>query len=103
MKSMTDLFGNYRIAPKKGVGGGQRGALLQFFCEKLNPSRIATGYKPLNEKAIIRLLPFMNDIRSLFWLKSVCEDTERRGGSFSKKFWYIQKEQKSANELVDKV
>lgn len=101
MKAMTDLFGNYRIAPKKGVGGGQRGALLQYFCEQLNPSRIAAGYKPLDEKAIIRLLPFMNDIRSLFWLKSVCEDNARRGYSFSKKFWYIQKQQTSVDKVEE--
>lgn len=33
--SATDLFGNYRIVPKKGT---ERGALLQYFAEK-------TGHK----------------------------------------------------------
>jgi len=95
-ESASDLFGKYKMLPRKGIGGGERGELLRFFCEQLNPSRIKSGYPPLTEKAIIRILPYMNDIRSLFWLKSVCNQTP----NFSKKFWYLAKQQKSVSDLV---
>jgi hypothetical protein len=97
-----DLFGEYKMLPKKGINGGRRGALLKHFCEKLNPTRIASGYPELNEKAIIRLLPFMNDIRSLDWLNSVCTDASHRGYSYAKRFWYIQKLQKSVGDIIEK-
>lgn len=98
----SDLFGNYRLIQKRGGAGGERGALLRYFCEQLNPSRIKKGFAPLNENAIIGLLPFMNDKRSLFWLKSLCVDSQNRNGysSFSKTFWYVQKQQKRIDELV---
>lgn len=100
-KTAVDLFGAVRVLQnKKGIGGGERGALLRYFCEKLNPGRIDKKYAPLDERAIIRILPYMNDIRSLFWLKSICEDSERRGYSFSKKFWWIAKQQARAEDVV---
>lgn len=102
LQSATDLFGRYRVLPKKkGAGrGGEVGELLRYFCERLNPKRVKDGYKPLDEKAVAAILHAMMRKQDLFWLKSVCEDAEKRGYSFSKRFWYYAKQQKSALELT---
>lgn len=81
--------------------GGEVGALLRYFCENLNPSRIKSGYQPLSERAIAKILHTMMRKQDLYWLKSQCEEAERHGYSFSKRFWYYAKQQKSAGELVE--
>ena len=98
-KAIKDLFGAYRLPIKKGIGGGEVGELLRYFCERLNPVRIKDGYEPLTERAVAKILHCMMRKSDLFWLKSVCEDAERRGFSFSKRFWYYAKQQKSANDF----
>lgn len=101
--SAKDLFGKYRLLKRRGVGGGQQGELLRYFCEKLNPSRIHQGYAPLTEKALVNILYPMTTVRDLFWLKSVCEDIEERNGgsAFSKRFWWVVKQKSRVDDLPE--
>lgn len=102
-EGMKHLFGGYEyLAPtKKGVRLNENGELLRYFCIKLNPSRESKGYKPLTIKGVQKILKHMSRKRDLYWLKSVCDDAENRGGSvaFSKKFWWIAKQQKAVEDL----
>lgn len=101
MKEAADLFGNYRL-PVKGRRITERGELLRYFCEQLNPSRIKDGYAPLEEARVSHILRFMPSNRDLYWLKSICEDARNRGYSFSKRFWYYANLQLSAQSIHDK-
>jgi hypothetical protein len=93
------LFENYRLPVTKGRTS-ERGELLKYFCEKLNPGRVHSGFKPISPSRLAYRTRFMTSNRDLYWLKSECEDAERRGRSFSKRFWYYARQQKSANQTV---
>ncbi|MEK7108916.1 MAG: hypothetical protein AAB919_00575 [Patescibacteria group bacterium] len=71
----------------------ERGELMKFFMQKLNPGRVRDGYAPLNLARMGRVLVAI-PTRDLYYLKSVCEDAEARGQDFSKKFWWEVKPKK---------
>jgi len=67
----------------------ERGELVQFFLDKLNPGRARDGYKPLTPAALGVKLSHLSK-SDLYYLKSICLDAETRGGSFAKTFlWSI--------------
>ena len=78
----------------------ERGELMKYFMERLNPGRVRDGYAPLNLARMGRILVAI-PTRDLYYLKSVCEDAAARGKDFSKKFWWEVKpkkeEQKDGN------
>lgn len=82
-KKLIDLFGKYRV-PMIHKKGSERGEYLEYFY--LNLLRDWKNKKPLNIKYVaFRLTGFtLPDLR---YLKSICEDYERRGFPFSKCFW----------------
>lgn len=65
----------------------ERGELMRYFMEKLNHSRVKDGLPPLTMPRMGRVLVAI-PTRDLYFLKSVCDDAESRGNSFSKKFWW---------------
>ena len=71
----------------------ERGELMRYFLSKLNPPRVRDGLPPMSMPRMGRLLVAI-PTRDLYYLKSVCEDAESRGGSFSKKFWWSVKPKK---------
>ncbi len=84
----------------------ERGELMKFFMQKLNPGRVRDGYAPLSLPRMGRVLVAI-PTRDLYYLKSVCEDAEARGKDFSKKFWWEVKpkkeeEQKNKNTEYEK-
>jgi hypothetical protein len=98
---ISHLFSGYEfLRPKKGAGrGGVHGDMLRYFCTKLNPGRVQKGYKPLTERGVQKVLGTLNTTRDLFWLKSICDDAESRGFSWSKRFWYYAKLQTHVEDL----
>lgn len=67
----------------------ERGELMRYFMEKLNRARVRDRLPPLTMPRMGRLLVAI-PTRDLYYLRSVCDDIERRGGidAFSKKFWW---------------
>ena len=67
----------------------ERGELMRHFMQKLNHARLRDGLPPLTMPRMGRLLVAI-PTKDLYFLKSVCDDADRRGGldSFCKKFWW---------------
>lgn len=61
----------------------ERGELLKYFCDRLNPDRIRDGYSKLTMGRMGKALEKI-PTKDLYYLKSVCEDSK----NFSKKFWW---------------
>ena len=62
----------------------ERGELLKYFCERINPQRIHDGYPRIT---IARMGKTLEKIptKDLYYLKRVCDDAQ----NFSKKFWWL--------------
>jgi hypothetical protein len=67
----------------KARGGSERGDLMQYFMERLNPSRRRDGFPPLTYPRMGKILQGLT-LPDLYYLKSICDDAK----SFSKTFWY---------------
>jgi hypothetical protein len=68
---------------KKRDKATERGELMRYFAERLNPSRMKDGYPPLTLARMGRVLEAI-PTKDLYYLKRVCEDAK----DFSKKFWW---------------
>lgn len=79
----------------------ERGELMRYFLEKLNQSRAKDGLAPLTMPRMGRVLVAI-PTRDLYFLKSVCDDAEARGNSFSKKFWWEVKPKPTPTEAEGK-
>lgn len=77
----------------------ERGELMRYFMERLNPGRVKDGLPPLSMARIGRLLVAI-PTKDLYFLKSVCDDAHARhgGSAFSKKFWWEIKPKKETND-----
>jgi hypothetical protein len=70
-----------RAAAKERVT--ERGELMQYFCDKLNPDRVRDGYSKITLGRMGKTLEKI-PTKDLYYLKRVCEDAK----NFSKKFWW---------------
>lgn len=61
----------------------ERGEIMQYFCERLNPGRVRDGYGPITMGRMGKLLQEI-PTKDLYYLKKVCDDS----ANFSKKFWW---------------
>ncbi|HET8581034.1 MAG TPA: hypothetical protein VFL98_01030 [Candidatus Paceibacterota bacterium] len=61
----------------------ERGELMRYFLERLNPERIADGYPPMTMSRMGKLLEKI-PTKDLYYLKRVCDDAKH----FAKKFWW---------------
>jgi hypothetical protein len=84
MEQLALLLTKPRPARKRT---SERAELVQFFTDKINADRRGTKYKPLPVAAIAVKLAHLK-LPDLYYLKSVCEDAERRGKPFAAIFWY---------------
>lgn len=77
----------------------ERGELMKYFMDKLNRTRAGDGLPPLTMSRMGRVLIAI-PTNDLYYLKSVCDDSEARGGTvaFSKKFWWEVKPKKEEKE-----
>ncbi|MDB5225344.1 MAG: hypothetical protein JWL87_296 [Candidatus Adlerbacteria bacterium] len=67
----------------------ERGELMQYFMQKLNPARVRDGLPPLTMGRMGRIFVAI-PTPDLYFLKSVCDDAQKRYGldAFCKKFWW---------------
>jgi hypothetical protein len=65
----------------------ERGDMLKYFRSRLNPGRAADGFPLISMARMGKILQGI-PTKDLYYLKAVCEDAERRGYSFSKRFFW---------------
>jgi hypothetical protein len=77
----------------------ERGELMQYFMQKLNRARLRDGMPALTMGRMGRTLVAI-PTPDLYYLKSVCDDADKRGGldAFCKKFWWEVKPRKEEKE-----
>jgi hypothetical protein len=92
---MEHIGKHMRGADRKKEKVTERGELMEYFRTKLNLSRVRDGLGPLSMPRMGRTLVAI-PTKDLYYLKSVCDDADKRGGldSFSKKFWWEVKPRK---------
>jgi hypothetical protein len=61
----------------------ERGELMKYFCQRLNPQRIRDNYPRITMGRMGKLLEKI-PTKDLYYLKRVCDDSK----DFSKKFWW---------------
>ena len=75
-------------APKKGRKRlTERGELMRHFCDRLNIDRVRDKLEQISMARMGKILEAI-PTNDLYYLKSVCDETARRGNSFSKRFWW---------------
>lgn len=62
----------------------ERGELMEYFCERLNKSRIRDGLSPISMPRMGKMLEKI-PTKDLYYIRKVCNDAQ----NFSKKFWYL--------------
>lgn len=82
------------VRPKKEKAT-ERGEMMRYFMDKLNYARVRDGLAPLTMGRMGRTLVAI-PTKDLYYLKSVCDDADKRGGldAFCKKFWWEVKPRK---------
>lgn len=75
MQSISSLFPSMQLEVKK-VKSNERGELLKYFAGRV--------HKPIGYIAF--KLTGM-ELKDLYYLKSICDDSARRGNSWGKTFW----------------
>jgi hypothetical protein len=75
----------------------ERGELLQYFVERINPGRKYDGYPPLTIARMARTLVGI-PTKDLYYLKRICEEAK----DFSKKFWWEVDPKKHEKEEENK-
>jgi hypothetical protein len=70
-----------RAAAKERVT--ERGEMMQYFCDRLNPDRVRDGYAKMTLGRMGKTLEKI-PTKDLYYLKRVCDDAQ----NFAKKFWY---------------
>lgn len=86
MQKVADLFGNFAAPQIKKTRRSEREELVQFFAEKINRLRADDSFPPLRISYIRFLLSHIV-VRDLYFLKSVCLDSQSRGFRFDVEFW----------------
>jgi len=88
MEPIKTLFGEtvkrIETPPAKKQAGSERGDLMQYFMDRLNPYRRQDGFPPLTYPRMGKILQGLTT-RDLYYLKSRCDDAK----SFSKTFWWL--------------
>lgn len=73
----------------------ERGELMQYFCERLNPERIRDGFSAISMGRMGKVLQAL-PTKDLYYLKKVCDDAP----NFSKRFWWELNPKKHTPEAV---
>ena len=80
---MQSLSSHLRMPVNIKAARNQREDLMQQFLLRLNPGRIAMKLPPLTPARFNKEVAFMSDLKSLYFLWSVCD----KSPNFSKAFW----------------
>lgn len=84
---MEHIGSHLTPGPKKRDPATERGELMRYFMKELNISRVRDGLPPLTMPRMGKILELIST-DNLYYVKSVCDDAAKRGGEFSKKFWW---------------
>ena len=88
MQSISDLFTQRPVVIEIRKRRTERGDLLEYFRDKINFERVGTKYPPSTIKTLAgRFLWHIKDIHTLYFIKSLCDQEEKRGKSWSKVFF----------------
>lgn len=68
---------------KKKSRETERGELMRYFVQHINPTRVRDGYPKITMAHMGKILEQI-PTKDLYYLKRVCDDAK----NFSKKFWY---------------
>ncbi len=80
MQSIKTLFGDIEKNKDKKT---ERGEMMKFFIDRLNPSRLEKRMPPLSFGRMGKLLEKI-PTKDLYYLKRICEDSK----NFSARFWW---------------
>lgn len=80
---MKHIAAHIKDQSKKSERITERGELMRYFMERLNPERVRDGLPPLTMPRMGKTLETI-PTKDLYYLKRVCEDAK----NFSKKFWW---------------
>jgi hypothetical protein len=87
----ANLFSKYQLAEPfidKAVSRvTERGLLLTEITDTINAERKGTKWKPVTIKQVAVKVGHLKEISDLTFLLSICKDSKRRCGSFSKCFY----------------
>lgn len=70
-------------AKRNSLRQTERGEIMKYFCDRLNPSRVRDGHPKITMARMGKILEQI-PTKDLYYLKRVCDEA----GNFSKKFWY---------------
>ena len=82
---------------KSRIRETERGELMKYFRDRLNPSRIRDGLPQITMARMGKILEQI-PTKDLYYLKRVCDDA----GNFSKKFWWELDPQKHSDSADKK-
>jgi hypothetical protein len=86
IKRLGDLVPKYVQTPKSKTNRPtERGELLTYFILRINAER-GKGYSPYTIPRLAQKLQGFG-LQDLYYLRSICDDTRNRGGSWSKCFF----------------
>ena len=79
--------------PMSAARQTERGELMRYFCQKLNPGRVQDGLQKITMAHMGKILEGI-PTKDLYYLKRVCSDAK----NFSKKFWWELDPEKHGDE-----
>ena len=87
MKSIADALAEMQKKKAAAAKGKkretERGELMKYFCDNINPGRAQDGLPPVSMGRMGKMLQQI-PTKDLYYLKRVCDDSQ----NFSKKFWW---------------
>lgn len=78
-----DHIGKHIVRAARGIRQTERGEMMRFFCQRLNPGRVEEGRPKITMSRMGKILEGI-PTKDLYYLKRVCTDAK----NFSKKFWF---------------
>ncbi len=78
-----DHIGAHIVRTASKVRQTERGEMMRFFCQKLNPGRVQDGIPKITMGHMGKILEGI-PTKDLYYLKRVCSDAK----NFSKRFWW---------------
>lgn len=80
MEQIGKLF---TLPPLEKTRDTERGEMMKYFMDKLNPPRAAKGMRPLTYPRMGVLLQGIKT-KDLYYLRRICDDSK----NFGARFWY---------------
>lgn len=94
-------IGKIPSIPTKKSRMTERGELMRYFKAELNRSRQRDGLELLTMPRMGKIFETLS-VKDLYYLKSICDQHQERGGDFSKKFWFEIDPKKHTKEAIAK-